>query len=66
MLSFHVKFVQMDRQTTVEQYAPNISIWGHKKYGSAKTGGKIITFTKGINVKNCSNIVIVFVHCTFL
>ena len=37
MLSFHVKFVQtdrwtngwMDRRTTVEQYAPYLSIWGH-------------------------------------
>ena len=35
MLSFHVKFVQTDRrtdrQTTVKQYAPDLSIRGHKK-----------------------------------
>ena len=34
MLSFHIKFVQtdgrMDSRTTVKQYAPNLSIWGHK------------------------------------
>ena len=34
MLSFHVKFVQTDRQTegqtTVKQYAPDLSIQGHK------------------------------------
>ena len=36
MLSFHVTFVQpqterrTDRRTTVKQYAPNLSIWGHK------------------------------------
>ena len=34
MLSFHVKFVQTDRQTdgwtTVRQYAPDLSILGHK------------------------------------
>ena len=42
MLSFHAKFVQTDRQMdrrrdgqtdrqiTVKQYAPNLSIWGHK------------------------------------
>ena len=34
MLSFHGKFVetdrQMDRQTTVKQYAPDLSIRGHK------------------------------------
>ena len=26
MLSFHVKFVQTDRRTTVRQYAPDLSI----------------------------------------
>ena len=31
MLSFHVKFVQTDRRTTVKQYAPDLSIWRHKK-----------------------------------
>ena len=34
MLSFHVKFVKIDRQTdgrtTVKQYAPDLSIRGHK------------------------------------
>ena len=40
MLSFHVKFVQtdtdrrtynwMDRRTMVKQYAPNLSMQGHK------------------------------------
>ena len=37
MLSFHAKFVQTDRradgQTTVKQYAPHLSIRGHKKEG---------------------------------
>ena len=33
MLSFHVKFVQADRQTTVKQYAPDLSMRGHKKSG---------------------------------
>ena len=31
MLSFHVKFVQTDRRTTVKQYAPDLSIRRHKK-----------------------------------
>ena len=35
MLSFHVNFVQTDRwtdrRTTVKQYAPDLSIWGHNK-----------------------------------
>ena len=31
MLSFHVKFLQTDRWTTVKQYAPDLSIRGHKK-----------------------------------
>ena len=35
MLSFHVKFVQTDgrtdRRTMVKQYAPDLTIWGHKK-----------------------------------
>ena len=30
MLSFHVKFVQTDRWTTVKQYAPDLSIWSIK------------------------------------
>ena len=30
MLSFRVKFMQTDKQTTVKQYAPNLSIQGHK------------------------------------
>ena len=30
MLSFHVKFVQTDRRTTVQQYAPDLSMRGHK------------------------------------
>ena len=30
MLSFHVKFVQTDRQTAVKQYAPDLSKRGHK------------------------------------
>ena len=30
MLSFHVKFVQTDRRTTVKLYAPDLSIRGHK------------------------------------
>ena len=41
MLSFHVKFVQTDRQTdrrtdrwtTVQQYAPDLSIRGNKNLG---------------------------------
>ena len=31
MLSFHVKFVQTDRRTTVKQYVPDLSIRGHNK-----------------------------------
>ena len=31
MLSFHVKFVQTDGRTTVQQYASDLSIRGHKK-----------------------------------
>ena len=27
---FHIKFVQTDRQKMVKQYAPNLSIRGHK------------------------------------
>ena len=30
MLSFYVKFVQTDRQTTAKQSAPNLLIRGHK------------------------------------
>ena len=30
MLSFHVKFVQTDRRTIEKQYAPDLSIQGHK------------------------------------
>ena len=30
MLSFHVKFVQTDRWTTVKQYTPHLSMRGHK------------------------------------
>ena len=44
MLSFHVKFVQTDRQmdgwtdrrTTVKQYAPDLSIRGHKNTQNGK------------------------------
>ena len=32
MLSFHVKFVQTDRRTTVKQYAPDLLIQGHKNF----------------------------------
>ena len=32
MLSFHFKFVQTDRRTTVKQYAHDLSIQGHKNY----------------------------------
>ena len=36
MLSFYVNFVQTDRRTdkltTVKQYAPDLSKWGHKKH----------------------------------
>ena len=39
MLSFHVKFVQTDRRTdgrtTVKQYAPDLSIRGHKNIQEA-------------------------------
>ena len=31
MSTFQVKFVQTDGRTTVKQYAPDLSIWGHKK-----------------------------------
>ena len=30
MVSFHVKFVQTDRWTTVKQYAPHLSMQGHR------------------------------------
>ena len=30
MLSFHDKFVQTDRRTTVKQYAHDLSVRGHK------------------------------------
>ena len=30
MLSFHIKFVQTDQWTKVKQYAPNLSMQGHK------------------------------------
>ena len=30
MLSFHVQFVQTDRQTTVKQYTPDLSMRGQK------------------------------------
>ena len=52
MLSFHVKFVQTDRHTTdkwtdgrtdrqvaVKQYAPNLSIPGHKNCKLGEFGG---------------------------
>ena len=39
MISFHVKFVQtdrrMDRRTMVKQYAPDLSMRGHKKFNAA-------------------------------
>ena len=31
MLSFHIKFVQTDRRTTVKQYTPDLWTRGHKK-----------------------------------
>ena len=31
MLSFHGKFEQTDRRTMLKQYAPDLSIQGHKK-----------------------------------
>ena len=49
MLSFQVKFVQTDRwtdgRTTVKQYAPDLSIRGHKKFAGNnfkfdESGGK--------------------------
>ena len=46
MLSFHVKFVQTDkrtdgrRRTTVKQYAPDLSIQGHKKPSDNKNKQK--------------------------
>ena len=43
MLSFHIKFVQtdgqMDRQTMVKQYAPDLSIRGHKNVEKGKIAG---------------------------
>ena len=50
MLSFHVKFVQTDRQsdgwtdgrTTVKQYALDLSIRGQKKHHSLSQGPKTI------------------------
>ena len=44
MLSFHVKFVQTDgqtdRRTTVKQYAPDLSILGHKNPHLGQLSGK--------------------------
>ena len=37
MLSFHVKFVQTDGRAMVKQYAPDLSIRGHKKFNKTKT-----------------------------
>ena len=37
MLSFHIKFVQTDRRTTVKQYAPDLLIRGHKNSVLVKT-----------------------------
>ena len=37
MLSFHVKFVQTDRQTdNGKTICPDLSIWGHKKLSKFK------------------------------
>ena len=33
---FQVKFVQTDRRTMVKQYAPDLSIRGHKKLANMK------------------------------
>ena len=50
MLSFHVKFVQTDRRTdrrtTVKQYVPDLSIWGHKN-------GMISSFEPVNTIYNC-------------
>ena len=43
MLSFHVKFVQTDRWTTVKQYAPDLLIQRHKnKHGSENASNQHI------------------------
>ena len=36
MLSFHIQFVQTDRRTMVKQYAPDLSMPGHKKVPGSK------------------------------
>ena len=39
MLSFQIKFVQTDRQTAVKQYAPNLSMQGHKNVVKGEDAG---------------------------
>ena len=60
MLSFHVKFVltdkRTDRRTTVKQYAPNLSIRGHKKnVGKKEEMFVTSTFSYSNNVSNLLN-----------
>ena len=50
MLSFHVKFVQTGRRTMVKQYAPDLSIWGHKKEKKKK---KLLILSKFLYFPPC-------------
>ena len=60
MLSFHVKFVQTDRQTdgwtdrrtTVKQYAPGLSIRGHIYHGENAVYGTAYYLV--VNIKTLS------------
>ena len=60
MLSFHVKFVQIDRRTdkriTVKQYAPHLSIRGHKKKSPFIDGHKSLFFIVPANKLSKQNV----------
>ena len=64
------KKMELSQSVAYPQTGPcnrtGVTLWKTKYHGSAKTVGKIITFTKGINFKNSWNIVMVLVCCTFL
>ena len=48
MFSFHSKFMQTDRRTTVKQYAPDLSIPGHKNMTCIPIHDKVVTLMKSI------------------
>ena len=57
MLSSHVKFVQTDRwtdrQTMVKQYAPDLSIRGHKKLIYTVKNNFVLFRTIALNSRSC-------------